>query len=90
VRLLYGGLFGLELFSNLKSLGTNVGFRQPLEKLSLVQCIGMLGTQILQSLSVLVLYPPYSDPFQLAAFGVPINLAIAALFLMDYLRGPWR
>jgi len=90
VRLLYGGLFGLELFSNLKTLGTNVGFRQPLEKLSLVQCVGMLGTQILQSVSVLLLYPPSSDPFHLAAFGLPINLAIAALFLLDYFRGPWR
>jgi hypothetical protein len=90
VRLLYGGLFSLPLFSNFKTLGNASAFRLPLEKLSFVHLLALLIPQILQNITVLLFYQVNSDPFQIAVLGIAVNLAIAGIYLFDYYRGPWR
>ena len=89
IRMLYGGLYGVELFSNMKTLGNNANFRQPLEKLSMVQFVGMLCTQIIQNVTILALYPVNTDVFLMAIFGVPVNLTVAGVFLVGYFRSTW-
>jgi hypothetical protein len=58
--------------------------------MSVIQAVVLAAPQVIQNLTVLVLYAADSDPFQLAAFGIAVNAAIVGLFLFDYLRGPWR
>lgn len=90
IRLLYGGLFGIKVLSDAKSVQSLPNFRVPLERLALMQLFLITIPIILQELIALILYSYTTNVFQIAAFGIAFHLISAGLYSLFYLKSEWR
>lgn len=90
LRILYGGLFGIALLTVPKTLGTVKAFRLPLEKISFLKVIIVNLPHLAQQIAVLALWPVDTDTFQIAVFGLALNVTITGVYLFDWQRSIWR
>ena len=90
IRLLYGGLFSINVLSNAKTLESISNYRIPLERLAVTQTFLINIPIVLQEVIAMILYEYSTNVFQIAAFGLIFNLGFIAVYGIYYLRSEWR
>lgn len=90
IRILYSGVYGLAVSTNVKTLGNVNAFRFPLERLCLYNLMFINFPQLFQQIAVLGLYSYFTNSWQISLFGLVLNIFTSTYFFIDWYRGPWR
>jgi hypothetical protein len=90
IRVIYGGLFGLSVLTIPKSLESVSAFRVPLERLSILKILVINLPHLFQQISLICTWSVATSSFQIAAFGLGLNVLISAVYLFDWRRSVWK